>query len=213
MTYISATTRGRVASLAWSVASARPAVCEVCSPAPTIKKDSAAAPWPTQGGVATAPPPDSTSKAKGMIARPKNWISVPPHIKGARFQPKAERCVSDWKPVIARSGATSSGKASISDTSQAETCSSKIITRLSVPSISARVMPMVNLNKDRRSKRRSGRSALAASAKGMYCGPSVAHAWMARWASGMRLDVFMGAAARGLERCRSRWPPAACGRR
>ena len=34
---------GLVSALAWSVASARPAVCEVCSPAPTIRKASAAA--------------------------------------------------------------------------------------------------------------------------------------------------------------------------
>ena len=81
---------------------------------------------------------------------------------------------------MARKGATSKGRASISDTSQADTLSSKIITRLSVPTIKAMVMPMVSLKSDRRSKRFQGRPALPASAKGRYSGPSVAQARIAR---------------------------------
>ena len=43
----SATTRGRASCGARSVASARPAVCVVCRPAPTSRKASAAPTWPT----------------------------------------------------------------------------------------------------------------------------------------------------------------------
>ena len=43
MTYISAMTRGRTCSGARSVASASPAVCVVCSPAPTSKNANAEA--------------------------------------------------------------------------------------------------------------------------------------------------------------------------
>ena len=43
ITYIRATTRGRVSSSARSVASARPAVCAVCRPIPTTRKANAAA--------------------------------------------------------------------------------------------------------------------------------------------------------------------------
>ena len=74
-TYSSATTRGRVAGGARSVASARPAVCVVCTPAPSSRKPSAAPAWPTQAG--PSPWPVSTSTANGMIASPPNIISEP----------------------------------------------------------------------------------------------------------------------------------------
>jgi len=78
MTYISPTTRGWDSTGARSVASARPAVCVVCSPAPTIRKAMPAPAWPIQAGhCAALPPPESTSSAKGMMASPPNWISVP----------------------------------------------------------------------------------------------------------------------------------------
>ena len=78
MEYISATTRGRTASDARSVASAKPAVCVVCTPAPIIKNASAAATCPNATGAWLSP--DSTSNANGMKARPPNCISVPNHI-------------------------------------------------------------------------------------------------------------------------------------
>ena len=77
ITYISATTRGRVSSLAWSVARARPAVWAVCRPTPTTRKAKAAAAGATQAGTSTAPPPDNSSTANGMMARPKNCSIVP----------------------------------------------------------------------------------------------------------------------------------------
>ena len=123
------------------MASARPAVCAVCRPSPTTRKASAATSWPTIGGVATWPNPESTNRAKGMIARPKNCSSVPVQMKGTRRQPKAERWVSDRKPVSARMGATNSGSATMAATSHAGTPSSTIITRLSVPTIRAEAMP------------------------------------------------------------------------
>ena len=73
--YISATTRGRTRSGAKSAASARPAVCTICMPAPTIRKARAALALPIQTGPSWSPP--SSSKAKGMIARPPNCSPVP----------------------------------------------------------------------------------------------------------------------------------------
>ena len=53
-------------------------------------------------------------------------------------------------------------------TSQADTPSSTIITRFKVPIMRAVVMPMVNLNKDKRSKRDIGKPALVTSANGNH---------------------------------------------
>ncbi len=70
-----ATTFGWARGGARSVASARPTVCTVCSPAPTSRKASAAAAWPTQGGALLSP--DSRISANGMIDSPPNCTSVP----------------------------------------------------------------------------------------------------------------------------------------
>ena len=78
-----------------------------------------------------------------MIASPKNCSIVPVQMKGTRRHPKADRWMSDLKPVKARNGATSRGKATMNATSQAGTPSSTIMTRLSVPTMSAAAMPTV----------------------------------------------------------------------
>jgi len=62
-------------------------------------------------------------------------------MKGTRRQPSAERWLSERKPTSARNGAYSSGSASITATRAAGTCSSTIITRLSVPTSSTSAMP------------------------------------------------------------------------
>ena len=77
ITYISATTRGRVSAGAMSVASARPAVCVVCNPAPASANASAAAMVPIHAGPCVSP--DRISSANGMIAKPPNCISEPNH--------------------------------------------------------------------------------------------------------------------------------------
>ena len=71
----SATTVGCDSGGDRSVASASPTVCVVCSPAPTIKKASAAAACPTQGAALLSP--DNRISANGMIANPPNCTSVP----------------------------------------------------------------------------------------------------------------------------------------
>ncbi len=76
ITNISATTRGRVSSGARSVASARPAVCVVCMPSPVKRNASAPAIIP----MVKVSPRESSSSAKGMIARPPNWSSDPNQI-------------------------------------------------------------------------------------------------------------------------------------
>ena len=78
MTQNSVTTRERTAGGARSVASASPTVWVVCSPAPTSRKASADAAGPTKAGAFGASP-DSTMRAKGMMARPPNCSSVPIH--------------------------------------------------------------------------------------------------------------------------------------
>ena len=75
MTYKRATTRGRVSSVAKSVARARPAVCVVCIPKPTRRKATAAATSPTIGGA--TPSPDKIKRANGRIAKPPNCAIVP----------------------------------------------------------------------------------------------------------------------------------------
>ena len=107
-----------------------------------------------------------------MIASPPNCSRVPIQMKGTRRQPSAERCVSDRKPIRARSGAKTRGKATMTATKPADTSSSTIITRLSVPVSRTTAIPTDTWKSDRRSRRPSGRSLLAASAKGRNCGPS-----------------------------------------
>ena len=51
-------------------------------------------------------------------------------------------------------------------TKEAGTCNSTIITRFSVPIIKTKAMPTETGNRERRSKRESGKSGVAASAKG-----------------------------------------------
>ena len=73
----SATTRGWVSGRARSVASAKPTVCTVCSPAPTSRNASAAAACPIQAGPLASP--DSTISANGMIDSPPNCSNEPNH--------------------------------------------------------------------------------------------------------------------------------------
>ena len=75
ITYISATTRGREASAARSVASARPAVCAVCMPAPTSRNAMPAAIGPIHSGPVVSP--DRIISANGMMARPANCSMLP----------------------------------------------------------------------------------------------------------------------------------------
>ena len=110
--------------------------------------------------------PDSTISANGMIAKPPNCSSVPIQMYGTRRQPSTERCVSERKPTSARNGANTSGSEIITATSQAGTSSSTIITRFSVPISSTTAMPTETWNSDRRSRRPSGNSGVAASANG-----------------------------------------------
>ena len=78
ITYIRPTTLGCDSVGARSVASASPAVCVVCRPAPTSRNAMPAPAGPIQAGHSAAlPRPLSTSSAKGITARPPNWISVP----------------------------------------------------------------------------------------------------------------------------------------
>ena len=164
ITYIRATTRGRAAAGARSVASARPAVCTVCAPAPTSRKARQADTRPAQ--TCSVVSPLSSTSANGMMARPPNCSSVPVQMKGTRRQPRKLRCRSERRPISARNGATSSGKATISATSHDHTPSSTIITRFSVPTVSTATMPTVTWNSASRSRRDSGSSVLAASANG-----------------------------------------------
>ena len=75
MVYMSAMTFGRTDSGARSVARARPAVCVVCSPAPTRRNATAEAIWPMITGPWVSP--DKTRSANGMMARPPNCTNVP----------------------------------------------------------------------------------------------------------------------------------------
>ena len=70
-----ATTFGCLSGGERSVASARPTVCVVCSPAPTSRKASAAATWPMKTGPLLSP--ERMISANGMIARPPNCSMVP----------------------------------------------------------------------------------------------------------------------------------------
>jgi hypothetical protein len=74
--------------------------------------------------------------------------------------------LSDLNPISVRSGANTSGKATIAATRLDERPSSTIITRLSVPVTSTAAIPTEIWNSDSRSRRPSGRSSVAASAKG-----------------------------------------------
>ena len=71
------TTLGCLSGGERSVASARPTVWVVCRPAPTSRKASAAAAWPTKTGALLSP--DSRISANGMMANPPNCSMVPPH--------------------------------------------------------------------------------------------------------------------------------------
>ena len=106
-----------------------------------------------------------------MIARPPNWTIVPRYMKGTRFQPSADWCMSERKPIRARNGAKISGSEIMMPTSEAGTFSSTIITRFRVPISSTSAMPTETWNSDSRSSRDSGRSGVAASANGRKRGP------------------------------------------
>ena len=139
MTYISATTRGRVFSSARSVANARPAVWVICNPAPTSKNANAPDVWPIQGD--TCESADNKINAKGIIAKPPNCSMLPAHKNGTRRQPNTDRWVSDLNPIRALNGAAINGIATINDTSEAAIPSSTIMTRFSVPTSSTVARP------------------------------------------------------------------------
>ena len=147
-----------------SVASARPTVCTVCMPAPTIRKARPAASCATQGGAQVSP--DRIIRAKGIIARPPNCMIVPSQRYGTRRQPRTERWESERNPIKARSGAKSSGSATMMATRLAATPISTIMTRLSVPTINTAVMPQEIWNKERRINLLIGKGPLVDSAKG-----------------------------------------------
>ena len=67
------------------------------------------------------------------------------------------------------------------DTREAETFSSTIMTRLSVPISSTSAIPTETWNRDRRSSRDRGSSGVAASANGKKRGPRLAHAEINCW--------------------------------
>ena len=110
-------------------------------------------------------------------------------MKGTRRQPSADSCVSDLKPITARNGANSSGSEIMIPTSEAGTSSSTIMTRLSVPTSSVNAMPTDTWNKESRSRRPSGKSGVATSAKGRKRGPRLAHVRIT-----LRLIGFMSSA-------------------
>jgi hypothetical protein len=68
-----------------------------------------------------------------MIAKPANCARLPFQMNGMRRHPSTERCVSELYPIIARNGAATRGSAIMNPTSEADTPSSTIMTRLSVP--------------------------------------------------------------------------------
>ena len=74
--------------------------------------------------------------------------------------------MSDLCPISARNGANSSGSEIMIATTALGTPSSTIMTRLSVPLSSTTAMATETWNSDRRSRRPSGSSAVAASANG-----------------------------------------------
>jgi hypothetical protein len=74
--------------------------------------------------------------------------------------------------MSARKGAINKGKATIKDTKVAETPNSTIITRLRVPTSMTMAMPTESWKSDKRSRRESGKSSLAASAKGKNRDPN-----------------------------------------
>ena len=74
--------------------------------------------------------------------------------------------MSERKPTSARSGAKTSGRETMTATSHVGTPSSTTMTRLSVPFSSTTAMPMETWNSASRSRRPSGSSGVAASAKG-----------------------------------------------
>ena len=83
--------------------------------------------------------------------------------------------MSERNPISARSGANNSGSDTITATSQVGTPSSTIITRLSVPLSKTTAIPTDTWNNDRRMRRPSGSSAVAASANGRKRAPSSIH--------------------------------------
>ena len=105
-------------------------------------------------------------KAKGIIASPPNWMMLPSHKYGTRRQPSTDRCESERNPIKARSGAKSSGSATMIATRLAATPISTIMTRLSVPTINTAVMPQEIWNSERRNNLLMGKGPLVDSAKG-----------------------------------------------
>jgi hypothetical protein len=140
-----------------------------------------------------------------MIARPPNCISVPNQMNGTRFQPNCERCWSELKPTTARAGARINGSEIITETTQACRCSSTIITRFSVPTISAAAMPTVSWNRDKRSRRGQGSSGVATAANGSRSNLNPLHIRL-----GARIENFILPAPE-LERCKTCYPPDGCG--
>ena len=117
-----------------------------------------------------SPVPDRIRSENGKIARPAYCSIVPVQMNGTRRQPNAEMCMSERKPISARSGAKTTGKATISATNHAGTPNSTIMTRFSVPVMSTSAMPTDTWNSDSRRIRDNGISSLPTSAKGSISG-------------------------------------------
>ena len=90
VTYINETTFGLAASEARSVASANPAVCVVCNPAPIAKNAAIVATVPAQAGAFVGSV--NTMSANGITAKPPYCSIVPTQIYGTRRQPKTDLC-------------------------------------------------------------------------------------------------------------------------
>ena len=187
MTYIKPTTLGCDSFGAKSVASARPTVCTVCKPAPTRRKEKPAAICPIHTGRASdSPCLARTSTAKGMMARPPNCTSEPCQIKGTRFHPSTDLCVSERNPINARKGAKKSGSETMIPTMEAGTPYSTIITRLRVPISSTSAIPTETWKRDKRRSLDRGNSGVAASAKGRKRAPWLNQKFVTRWP---KLDI------------------------
>ena len=64
-------------------------------------------------------------------------------MKGTRFQPSADWCMSERNPMRARNGAKISGSEIMMPTSEAGTSSSTIMTLFKVPISKVRAIPTV----------------------------------------------------------------------
>jgi hypothetical protein len=159
ITYISATTRGRV--LRRQVGGQRQAGgLRGLHAGADQQEGQRRADWPSQAGpLGVARQQEQRERHDRQAAE----LQQRAHPDVGHALPAQRRaCVSERKPISARNGANTSGSATISATSQAGTPSSTIITRFSVPTSSAVAMPTDTWNSDRRSSRPAAARRVAA---------------------------------------------------